>query len=378
MTETIRAAVLHGAGYAGGELLALLLAHPLADPVAVTSRSQAGRPVWATHARLRSQTDLAYSAPDDLDPGAVDVAFVCAEHGQGAAAVQALRRSGFGGLVVDLSADHRLGSVETYERVYGLVHPDPDALRAAVYGLAEVHRERLAGLGDGPAVVANPGCFASGVALALWPLAGALGAFHAHVTALTGASGSGARPSATTHYPTRDGNVRAYKPLAHRHLAEVDETLAAAVPAGAGGRPVVHFVPASGPWTRGIWGTAHVALPDGVGRPEVDRAFAAAYAESPLVRASPGALPELLPVVGTPFFDVGWVVQDRHLVIGFALDNLLKGAASQAVQALNLVRGWPEALGLLPGVAVPGLAPTSVQSPDPRPAHPPLSAGADR
>ncbi len=348
----VRAAVLHGAGYAGGELIALLLAHPLVAPVAVTSRSQAGQSVWTTHPRLRGQTDLAYAALADLDPESFDVAFVCAEHGQGAAAVQALRQLRFGGLVVDLSADHRLDSVETYERVYGLTHPDPDAMRAAVYGLAEVHRQRLAGLAEVPsATIANPGCFATAIALALWPLAEVIGEYRAHVTALTGASGSGARPSATTHYPARAGNVRAYKPLAHRHLAEVDETL--------GERATVHFVPSSGPWTRGIWGTAHVALtgaersPDGVRQPDVDAAFAAAYDASPLVRMSPGVLPELLPVVGTPFFDVGWIVQGGHLVIGFALDNLLKGAASQAVQNLNLALGWPEALGLLPGVAVP-------------------------
>ena len=344
-TAAVRAAVLHGAGYAGGELLALLLAHPTVTPAVVTSRSQAGQPVWATHARLRGQTDLAYSAPDDLDPDHADVAFVCAEHGQGAAAVQALRQSGFGGLVIDLSADHRLGSVETYQRVYGLAHPGPDAMRAAVYGLAEVNRQRLAGA----ALVANPGCFATGIALALWPLADVSGTYHAHVTALTGASGSGARPSATTHYPSRDGNVRAYKPLRHRHLAEVEETL--------GERAAIHFVPASGPWTRGIWGTAHVPLADGVGEAEIDAAFAGAYDDAPLVRTSPGVLPELKPVVETPFFDVGWVVKGDHLVVGFALDNLLKGAASQAVQNLNLALGWPEALGLLPGVSVPSSAP---------------------
>lgn len=339
----IRAAVLHGAGYAGGELVSLLLAHPAVRVAAVTSRSQAGQPVWTTHPRLRGQTDLAYTAPDDLDPAAFDVAFVCAEHGQGAAAVQGLHQSGFGGLIVDLSADHRLGRVETYEAVYGLEHPDPDAMRAAVYGLAEVNGDAVAGA----TLVANPGCFATGLALALWPLAGLFdGPWEAHVTALTGASGSGARPSATTHYPRRDGNVRAYKPLAHRHLAEVQETLGAAA--------TVHFVPVSGPWTRGIWGTAHVAL-GGLQLADVERAFADAYGGRPFVRLSPGELPELLPSVGTPFCDVGWAERDGHLVVGFALDNLLKGAASQAVQNLNLALRLPEALGLLPGAAVPAL-----------------------
>lgn len=343
-TAPLRAAVLHGAGYAGGELLALLLAHPLVDPVVVTSRSQAGEPVWTTHPRLRGQSALTYSDPADLDAEAADVAFICAEHGQGAAAVQSLRGSGFEGLIVDLSADHRLDSLATYEAVYGLEHPDPDAMRAAVYGLAEVNGDAVAGA----TLVANPGCFATGQSLALYPLVGLLGEVEAHVTALTGASGSGARPSATTHYPRRDGNVRAYKPLAHRHLAEVQEVL--------GDGATVHFVPVSGPFTRGIWGTAHVALPEGVGLDEVTEAFEAAYGGRPLVRLSPGVLPELLPTVGTPFCDLGWVVRDGHLVVGFALDNLMKGAASQAVQNLNLALGWPEALGLLPGVAVPSLS----------------------
>lgn len=340
----IPVAVLHGAGYAGGELLALLLAHPLVDPVVVTSRSQAGQPVHTTHPQLRGQTSLEYSDPADLDPEAFDVAFICAEHGQGAAAVWALRQSGFEGLIVDLSADHRLHSVETYEAVYGLEHPDPEAMQSAVYGLAEVNGAAV----RGATLVANPGCFATGLSLALWPLARLRGPFEAHVTALTGASGSGARPSATTHYPRRDGNVRAYKVLAHRHLAEVRETL--------GGRGTVQFVPASGPWTRGIWGTAHVATIASFD--EVSASFETAYGGRPCVRLSPGELPELLPTTGTPFCDIGWVEKEGHLVIGFALDNLLKGAASQAIQNLNLALGWPEALGLLPGVAVPFDAPS--------------------
>lgn len=338
----VRAAILHGAGYAGGELLGLLFAHPAVEVTAVTSRTLAGQPLHAAHARLRGQTDFAFIAPDDLDVSAFDVAFVCAEHGQGALAVLGLRSAGVDGLVIDLSADYRLPTVDRYAEVYGLEHPDPAGLDDAVYGLAEVNGHQTVGA----RLVANPGCFATGLALALWPLARALGdGWEAHVTALTGASGSGGRPSPTTHFPTRDGNVRAYKPLQHRHLAEVEAVV------GPGG--TVHFVPASGPWTRGIWGTAHIALPDGVALDAISDAYVAAYAGRPFVRLSPGVLPELLPTVGTPFCDIGWAVRDGHLVVGFALDNLLKGAASQAVQNLNLALGWPEALGLLPGVAVP-------------------------
>ncbi|MEM8557550.1 MAG: N-acetyl-gamma-glutamyl-phosphate reductase [Bacteroidota bacterium] len=335
--DPLRVAILHGAGYAGGELLRLLLGHPYAKAVAVTSRSQAGKPVWAAHPALRGQTDLAFVAPGDLDPGALDAAFVAAEHGQGAAAVVVLRESGFAGPIIDLSADHRFRDPAIYPDWFGFEHRAPDHLAEAVYGLVEVN----APYPPGTRLVANPGCFATGLALALHPLAQHLdNDFEAHVTALTGASGSGTRPKATTHFPTRNGNVRAYKVLRHQHLPEVEAALG--IEAGR-----IHFVPTSGPWTRGIWGTAHATLPDGVTEDTVVGWYEAAYADKPLVRVEAGALPGLLPVVGTPFCDLGVVVRGCHLVVGFALDNLLKGAASQAVQNLNIVCGLPETAGLL-------------------------------
>ena len=329
-----RVAILHGAGLAGGELVRLLLRHPAARLVAVTSRTFAGQPVSDAHPSLRGVTDLAFT--EDAGTESFDSAFVCAEHRAGAAAVVRLRASGFDGLIVDLSADHRLADADLYPAFYGFEHPAPEALAAAVYGIADVFPEHV----RGARLVANPGCFATGITLALWPLVRLGRPVEASVTALTGASGSGAQPSPATHFPTRDGNVRAYKALGHQHMAEVSQTL--------GARVAVQFVPASGPWTRGIWGTAHVALPDGVSESDVARSFHEAYDDRPLVRLSPGVLPELLPTVGTPFCDLGWIVKADHLVVGFALDNLVKGAAGQAVQNLNLALGLPETAGLLP------------------------------
>jgi N-acetyl-gamma-glutamyl-phosphate reductase len=203
-----------------------------------------------------------------------------------------------------------------------------------VYGLPEI----FAPYPSGAKYIANPGCFASALSLALWPVASNLKAVSASVTALTGASGSGSRPKETTHFPTRDGNVRAYKVLRHQHLPEVRQIL--------GEQASVSFVPVSGPWTRGIWGTAQIELHDGAA--EVSSWFTSAYGGKPFIRLWEEELPEMRFSVQTPFCDIGWMVQNRHLVIAFALDNLLKGAASQAIQNLNLLLGLPETTGLLP------------------------------
>ncbi len=328
-----RIAILHGAGYAGGELVSLLLAHPHAEIVAVTSRSHAGEPLAKAHPRAARDDGPAFTSPEALDASGVDAVVICAEHGKGAAAVHALRADGFDGLIVDLSADHRLAP-EAYDATYPTPHPHPEQIADAVYGLAEVNRAAI----PGTTLVANPGCFATAMALALWPLAGRAGT--AHITAFTGASGSGARPSATTHFPTRDGNARAYRPFAHRHQPEVEQIVGDAMQ--------IQFVPVSAPWTRGIWGTAHIALDEPLDADAIATLYHEAYADARFVRLSAEALPELLPVVGTPFCDVGWVASGDALVVGFALDNLLKGAASQAVQNLNLALGLPEAAGLLP------------------------------
>ena len=331
-----RVAVLHGAGYAGGELVRLVLGHPALALAATTSRSFAGQPLWSAHPALRGQTDLTFIAPDSLDLGGLDAAFVAAEHGQGVAVVENLLARGFEGVIVDLSADFRFEDAGVYETWFGFEHPAPELLDSFVYGLPEV----FAPYPSGTRLIANPGCFATGLSLALWPLASPLAPLRASVTALTGASGSGTRPKPTTHFPTREGNVRAYKVLAHQHLPEVLHVLGPAAE--------VAFVPASGPWTRGIWGTAHLTLSGTLSEEDVTGWFERAYAEADAVRLWPGQLPELRYAVGTPFCDLGWIVQGDALVVGFALDNLLKGAAAQAVQNLNLVLGLPPLAGLLP------------------------------
>jgi len=333
--ETVpQVGVLHGAGYVGGELIEILTAHPEVELEAVTSRTFADQPVTEAHPSLRGQVAQSFVAPADVPLGSLDAVLVAGEHGQSMHLVPELLEAGFDGPIVDLSADFRFRDASVYPEWFDVEHPAPALLADAVYGLPEDSEP------VGPSsLVANPGCYATGIALALTPLAAQARPFSAHVTALTGASGSGATPSAATHFPTRDGNVRPYKVLVHQHGPEVTQTIGAHVD--------LHFVPASGPWTRGIWGTAQVDWPGGITAEAVADWFDAAYADAPFVRCSPGTLPSLRPVVNTPFCNIGWKVESDTLVVGFALDNLLKGAASQAVQNLNRTLGVPETTGLL-------------------------------
>jgi len=326
-----RIAVLHGAGYVGRELIRLLIGHPRAELTCVTSRSFAGKPLDAAHPELRSQHSLKFSGPEDADLEAADAVLVAAEHTRGAAMVAKLLSGGFEGPVIDLSADHRFVNTTAYETLYGVRHPAPEQQMAFQYGVPEIFAPY------GCRCIANPGCFATGMLLSLWPLHTHLGPFTATVIALTGASGSGARPKPATHYPTRDGNVRAYKALSHQHLPEITQFL--------NPDTRIAFVPVSGPWTRGIWGLVQMEI--GVDPAAIGQWYKQVYGAQPFVRLWPDTLPELRAAVHTPFCDIGWVVRDQHLVIGFALDNLLKGAASQAIQNLNLLMGWPHAAGLL-------------------------------
>ena len=348
-----RVALLHGAGYVGGVLIQLLMTHPGVALRAVTSRTFAGQPVWQAHPHLRGQTDLAFTDPEDLHLAGVDARLVASEHGPSAHEIPAVLGAGFNGQIVDLSADFRYADPGLYETWFDYTHPAPELIGDFVYGIPEINGPYAAD----QQFVANPGCYATGITCALWPLARLAQPIQASVTALTGASGSGARPSSATHFPTRDGNVRAYKVLAHQHTPEIQQTL--------GDHVDLAFAPASGPWTRGIWGTAHITLPVPADRDTVSSWFSDAYSEASCVRLWDGHLPELRHVVNTPFCDVGWTLQDQHLVVGFAIDNLMKGAASQAVQNLNVLLGLPETAGLLPETEGAEKAPASATMADP-------------
>jgi N-acetyl-gamma-glutamyl-phosphate reductase len=341
-------AVVGAAGYAGGELLRLLYQHPEVREVVASSRSRGGTPVADAHPALATVTDARFSR---AEPGEIargrDAVFLCLEHGESsrvAGAVLAARP----GLVVDLAADFRVRSRALYERYYG-EHTAPELLPRFCYGLADVIGEGLRGAG----AIAAPGCFATAAQLALYPLARAGVDAAPALFAVTGSSGAGVQARPTTHHPARAHNLFAYSVLAHRHEAEVLQSWREWL-----GRPdaTARLMTHSGPFVRGIYLTLHARLP---GDRAIDGAGAAAwYREAftgrPFVRLL-DTPPELTHAVGTNYALIHAAASDEgtELQVTVAIDNLVKGAGGQAIQAMNLALGMEEEAGLRGGGMYP-------------------------
>lgn len=314
---TIKAGIVGGAGYTGGETIRLLLNHPFVELSFVQSRSQAGKPLYATHDDLKGDTSLKFTDSISND---VDVIFLCLGHGESKKFVE---ESSIADTVkiIDLSQDFRLG-----ETAKG---------RTFAYGLPEVNREQIRKAGN----VANPGCFATAIQLGLLPLAkaGALGDVYA--TGITGSTGAGQKLQDTTHFTWRANNISAYKTLSHQHMKEVGLTLKALQPdVGA-----IHFVPWRGDFTRGIHvsSTVKPKLP----AKEVLALFQEYYEGHPFTIVTDGAV-DMKQVINTNKCLVGIEQQGDMVVIHSAIDNLLKGASGQAVQNMNLLFGLDETAGL--------------------------------
>ena len=332
----VRVGIVGGSGYGGSELLRLCLGHPRLEVGVVTARRAAGRPVAEVHPHLRGRTDLRFT---DHDPAAVAAShalvFLALPNEEAGPAVEAVRRAG--GRCIDLSGAYRLRDAALHAHAYGFPPPALDLRPGFVYGLTEWARPHL----RGAAAVANPGCFATAAILALLPLAEAgLLAGDVVVNGATGSSGAGAEPRPTTHHPARAQAFFAYKPLAHQHAPEIAQALA---DAGAG--PFrLDFVPHSAPFVRGIFATAYVRLAE-ADAARVPALYAERYAAEPFVRMVPGS-PDVNVVAGSNHADVSVAVQGPRVVVFCALDNLVKGAAGQAIQNLNVMQGWPETTGL--------------------------------
>jgi N-acetyl-gamma-glutamyl-phosphate reductase common form len=338
----MKVAVVGAAGYVGGELLRLVLQHPGVREVTATSRSQAGMPIADHHPAMGLLTDARFAAhaPEEVARGK-DVVFLALEHGESSQIMGALVDSA-PGMIVDLAADFRIHDGRLHERHYG-AHPAPALVHRFVYGLADVRGAEL----RGATAIAAPGCFATAAQLALFGIANLPLLAPPAIFAVTGSSGAGQAPRPTTHHPARANNMFAYAAMGHRHEGEMLEQWRhwRRDPA-AHARLICH----SGPFVRGIHVTLHAQLSEPV--PDINARIATRFAEKPFVRVL-DTPPQLTQAVGSNFALLHAAASEdgREVQVMCVIDNLIKGAGGQALQAMNLALGLDERAGLTaPGV----------------------------
>lgn len=342
----VRASIIGGSGYTGGELLRILIAHPEIEVFQVTSRKLLGKYVYQVHPNLRKQTPLKFIAPDMLEP--TDVLFMALPHGQ--AQLKINKWAELAPYIVDLSADFRLRDLQDYERWYRAAHAAPEWLSEFVYGLPELHREDLRRAHYASGV----GCNAAASILALYPLINAefLDKTKPVIIEIkVGSSEGGAIPNPGSHHPERSNVIRTYAPYGHRHTAEVIQELKLAD---------VSLTLTSVDLVRGALATAHCYIKSGIEKKDlwkVYRAIAAGNHFLRLVKEQRGIyrVPEPKILAGSNFADLGFDldVENGHLIAICAIDNLMKGAAGSAVQSMNIMLGIDETKGL----EFPGLHP---------------------
>ncbi len=330
--------VIGGSGYIGAELLRYLAVHPRVEVRWVTANSKVGEQIAEVLPNLAGFVSGAFVSNEEAHGriGEVRAVFAALPHNESQQVIPALASKAPEVVFIDMGGDFRTNDTTGYLQYYGIEHKAPALLPRFVYGFTEYARPRLAGA----RLIANPGCFATAMNLALAPLAAARKLRgNVFVTGMTGSSGSGNKPSQVTHHPERAMNVRAYKPLSHQHLLEVGAFLRTLTRDDFS----IHFVPQSGPFVRGIFAT--VFTPEmGVG--ELERIFGEAYGKEALVSVIRGS-PELRWVQGTPRSVIGVDGTPDRGVVFSVTDNLGKGAAGQAIQNMNLALGFPETEGLL-------------------------------
>ncbi len=326
----VRAAVVGASGYVGGELVRLLVGHPHIDLVAVTANEAAGRKLADVHPNLAG-LDVTLGAIGEV--GDADVLFLALPNGETMGALDKLPNR----TLVDTSADFRLRDLDTFATFYKKAHTAPDRVAEFTYGLPELFRSRLAEASH----IAAPGCFATATILALHPLVAEGLDESAVVNAVTGSSGSGAKAKEKTHHPFRVDSFFAYETFTHRHQPEIKQALSDAT-----GREIdLVFQPHSAPFVRGIFATAVVRLTREVSQAELEGIYRNYYGSERFVRLVSGS-PNVKWVEGTNFCDIGVASDGRTAIVTAAIDNLLKGAASQAVQAFNVRHGFDEGSGI--------------------------------
>ncbi len=334
----IKIAIFGGSGYGGSELLRILLSHSNAEIGVVTANEHAGKAVSEVHRNLVGLTDLRFTkAPEDFESlNDFDCIFLALPHRQ---SMEIAPRLPAKVKVIDLSGDFRLSDAEIFAKHYGGAHTAMDTQSQFVYGLTETNREKI----KAARCVANPGCFATATLLGLAPLAANnLLSCRVIVDAKTGSSGSGAKAAANTHHPQRSNSFYAYKPFVHQHVPEIEQELKKV---GDWSNELI-FMTHSLPVSRGIFASIYTETKNEISAADARAMFAEFYRDSFFVRLVEGS-PDINWVKTTNFCDIGFAARGRQLVVFTAIDNLVKGAAGQAVQNMNLMFGLDEKTGLM-------------------------------
>ncbi len=342
----IRATIVGGSGYTGGELARLLCAHPAVELVQITSRSHLGEYVYQVHPNLRKHSTLKFSDPETVQ--SVDLLFLCLPHGQAQQKIE--RWAELAPNIIDLSADFRLKDQQLYQKWYATPHAAPQWLQKFTYGLPELHREEL----RQAHYVSGVGCNATAVNLSLMPLVreNLLQLDKPIIAEIkVGSSEGGAEPNPGSHHPERSSVVRTYAPYGHRHTAEVIQEMRL---------PNVSLTMTSVGLVRGALATTHATVKDGVSVKDLWKAYRQVVSENPFLRVVKEQrgvyrVPEPKILAGSNYADLGFDldVESGHVISICAIDNLMKGAAGSAVQCMNLMFNLPENQGL----EFPGLHP---------------------
>ena len=338
----IKVGVIGAAGYGGGELCRLICQHPEAELVMATGHSNAGKHILEVWPHLRGFADLMVEELDiDKMAQAADVVFLALPHGHAVDTATALCQKGV--KVIDLGADFRFNDVNIYEEWYKVHHNNPELAAKAVYGLPEIWREKV----KNAEIIGNPGCFPTSVALGLYPRAknGMIDMQSIIIDSKSGVSGAGRTPGSATVYSECNESINAYKVACHRHTPEMEQSLSRI----SGEKALLNFTPHLTPMTRGILSTMYATLTEKGKSTDLKKLYEETYADEYFVRVLPDEVwPHTKWVAGSNFCDVYLKADLRtgRVIVCSCIDNVVKGAAGQAVQNMNIIFGLPENTGL--------------------------------
>ncbi len=334
----MKVAVLGATGFTGEKLIEILLKHSKVQISYICAKVERAEKFSNIFAHFKNKLDMVCANPD-LEKAArsAEVIFLALPHKVSLEVVPFF--VGKGKLVIDLSADYRLKDPKVYEKFYKTKHKDLKNLKAAVYGLPEFYKERI----KKARLIANPGCYPTVSILSLAPLLRQGLVKNIVVDAKSGISGAGRNPDLTCRYDYLNGNLFSYKPFEHQHLPEIEQVLSEISKKRASLRFTPHVIPAE----RGILITIYADLTRKIKDSSLNKLYEKYYKKAPFVRLFRQKLPQLKDVVETNFCDIGFQIKDDKIVVVAVIDNLIKGAAGQAVQNMNIALGWSERLGLL-------------------------------